>query len=121
MNICDLHTHSTFSDGTLTPSQIVLEALRANLSAVALTDHNTVAGLTEFLGAARGTALEAISGVEISTGYLGKEVHIVGLFLEQEKYAKLTDFLDVINRRKEESNCALVAALHTAGYELSYG
>ena len=68
-----------------------------------------------------GTALEAISGVEISTGYLGKEVHIVGLFLEQEKYAKLTDFLDVINRRKEESNRALVAALHTAGYELSYG
>ena len=98
-----------------------MEALRANLSAVALTDHNTVAGLTEFLGAARGTALEAIPGVEISTGYLGKEVHIVGLFLEQEKYAKLTDFLDVINRRKEESNCALVAALHTAGYELSYG
>ena len=71
--------------------------------------------------AARGTALEAIPGVEISTGYLGKEVHIVGLFLEQEKFAELTDFLGVINRRKEESNRALVAALRSAGYEISYG
>ena len=121
MYICDLHTHSTFSDGTFTPSQIVAEALRTNLRSVALTDHNTVAGLPEFLEAARGTSLEAIPGVEISTGYLGKEVHIVGLFLEQEKYAELKDFLGVINRRKEESNRALVAALHTAGYELSYG
>lgn len=120
MYICDLHTHSTFSDGTFTPSQIVAEALRTNLRSVALTDHNTVAGLPEFLEAARGTSLEAIPGVEISTGYLGKEVHIVGLFLEQRKYAELKDFLGVINRRKEESNRALVAALHTAGYELSY-
>ena len=117
---CDLHTHSTFSDGTFTPSQIVAEALRTNLRSVALTDHNTVAGLPEFLEAARGTSLAAIPGVEISTGYLGKEVHIVGLFLEQEKYEAIEDFLGVINRRKEESNRALVAALHTAGYELSY-
>lgn len=117
---CDLHTHSTFSDGTFSPSQIVAEALRTNLRSVALTDHNTVAGLPELLEAARGTSLEAIPGVEISTGYLGKEVHIVGLFLEQEKYGPLEDFLGVINRRKEESNRALVAALHTAGYELSY-
>lgn len=120
-NFCDLHTHSTFSDGTFTPSQIVAEALRANLRSVALTDHNTVAGLPEFLETARGTALEAIPGVEISTGYLGKEVHIVGLFLEQEKFAELTDFLGVINRRKEESNRALAAALRSAGYEISYG
>lgn len=120
-NFCDLHTHSTFSDGTFTPSQIVAEALRRKLRSVALTDHNTVAGLPEFLEAARGTALEAIPGVEISTGYLGKEVHIVGLFLEQEKFAELTDFLGVINRRKEESNRALVAALRSAGYEISYG
>lgn len=117
---CDLHTHSTFSDGTFTPSQIVAEALWTNLRSVALTDHNTVAGLPEFLEAARGTSLEAIPGVEISTGYLEKEVHIVGLFLEQEKYGPLQDFLGVINRRKEKSNRALVAALHTAGYELSY-
>lgn len=120
MDMCDLHTHSTFSDGTFTPAQIVAEGLRRNLRAVALTDHNTVAGLPEFRKAAQGTALEAIPGVEISTGYQGKEVHIVGLFLEEQKYGELEDFLSVINRRKEESNRALVAALNAAGYDICY-
>lgn len=120
MNCCDLHTHSTFSDGTDTPTQIVEEGLRRKLRAVALTDHNTVAGLPEFLEAAKGRELEAIAGVEISTGYRNKEVHILGLFLEQERYAELEDFLCVINRRKEESNRALVASLHAAGYDICY-
>lgn len=120
MDICDLHTHSNFSDGTFTPAQIVAEGLRKKTRAVALTDHNTLAGLPEFLEAAQGTALEAIPGVEISTGYLGKEVHIVGLFLQEQKYGEVEDFLAVINRRKEESNRALVAALNGAGYDIHY-
>lgn len=120
MDICDLHTHSTFSDGTFTPAQIVAEGLRRKTRAVALTDHNTLAGLPGFLEAAQGTALEAIPGVEISTGYLGKEVHIVGLFLQEQKYGEVEDFLAVINRRKEESNRALVAALNGAGYDICY-
>lgn len=118
---CDLHTHSTYSDGTFSPAQIVAEGLRKGLRAVALTDHNTVAGIPEFLAAARGTALEAIPGVEISAGYRDKEVHIVGLFLEPETYGALEDFLRVINLRKEKSNQALVDSLHAAGYDVSYG
>ena len=120
MEYCDLHTHSTISDGTISPSQIVAEGLRRKLRAVALTDHNTVAGLPEFLKAAEGTGLKGIPGVEISTGYNNQEVHIVGLFLRQEHYGELERFLDVINWRKEESNRNLVAALREAGYELSY-
>ena len=120
MDYCDLHTHSTFSDGTFSPSQIVAEGLRKKLRAVALTDHNTVAGLPEFLKAAEGTGLEGIPGVEISTGYNNQEVHIVGLFLRQEHYGELERFLDVINRRKEESNRNMVVALREAGYALNY-
>ena len=120
MEYCDLHTHSTFSDGTFSPWQIVAEGLRKKLRAVALTDHNTVAGLPEFLKAAEGTTLEAIPGVEISTGYRNKEVHIVGLFLQQECYRELEDFLGAIIQRKEKSNRELVAALREAGYALSY-
>ena len=120
MDYCDLHTHSTFSDGTFSPSQIVAEGLRKKLRAVALTDHNTIAGLTAFLKAAEGTGLEGIPGVEISTGYRNQEVHIVGLFLRQETYGELEDFLSVINQRKEKSNRELVAALREAGYALSY-
>ena len=72
MQLCDLHVHSNYSDGTLTPAQIVREAQTIGLSAVALTDHNTVAGLGDFLRAAEGTALEAVPGIEFSTDYLGK-------------------------------------------------
>ena len=120
MEYCDLHTHSIYSDGTLSPAQLVAEGLRKKLRAVALTDHNTIAGLTAFLKAAEGTGLEGIPGVEISTGYNNQEVHIVGLFLRQESYGELEDFLSVINQRKEKSNRELVAALREAGYALSY-
>ena len=120
MEYCDLHTHSTYSDGTFSPAQIVAEGLRKKLRAVALTDHNTVAGLPAFLKAAEGTGLEGILGVEISTGYRNQEVHIVGLFLRQESYGELEDFLSVINQRKEKSNRELVAALREAGYALNY-
>ena len=119
MEYCDLHTHSTYSDGTFSPSQIVAEGLRKKLRAVALTDHNTVAGLPEFLKAAEGTGLKGIPGVEISTGYQNQEVHIVGLFLRQESYEELESFLSVINQRKEKSNRELVAALREAGYALN--
>ena len=120
MEYCDLHTHSTYSDGTFSPAQLVTEGLRKKLRAVALTDNNTVAGLPEFLKAAEGTGLEGIPGVEISTGYNHQEVHIVGLFLRQEHYGELERFLDVINQRKEKTNRDLVAALREAGYALNY-
>ena len=65
MEYCDLHTHSTYSDGTFSPAQIVAEGLRKKLRAVALTDHNTVAGLPAFLKAAEGTGLEGILGKRV--------------------------------------------------------
>ena len=71
---CDLHTHSVFSDGTDTPEQLIELAAQAGLSAVALCDHNTVAGLPDFLKAAQGTTVEAVPGVEISTDFADKEL-----------------------------------------------
>lgn len=118
---CDLHTHSYFSDGTDSPEVILDEAVEAGLSAVALTDHNTVAGLPEFLESAKGKDILAIPGVEISTGYNGKELHIIGLFLEPEYYGEMTVFLSVINQRKIESNKQLIRNLKDAGYALDYG
>ena len=79
-NFCDLHTHSVFSDGTCTPAELIDEAVALGLSAIALTDHNTVAGLPEFLAAAEGKKVRAIAGTEFSTDYNGIELHILGLF-----------------------------------------
>lgn len=117
---CDLHTHSCYSDGTCTPSEIIGLAVSAGLSAVALTDHNTVAGLPSFLAAARGKPIRAIPGVEISTGYGGKELHIVGLFLNPSIFDAVTEFLNIINLRKEAGNRELIRALCAAGYDLNY-
>ena len=117
---CDLHTHSCFSDGTCTPAQIIEQAVAMGLSAVALTDHNTAAGLPEFLAAARGKAIQAIPGVEISTDYHETELHILGLFLPEAAFAPLTAVLEDFNRKKEESNRLLVQNLTNAGFPLDY-
>jgi len=117
---CDLHTHSCYSDGTCTPEEIVDIAVDLGLSAVALTDHNTVAGLPEFLTAAEGKPIQAVPGVEISTAYGETELHIVGLFLKEETFGELTALLDAFNQKKEESNRNLILALKQAGYALDY-
>ena len=117
---CDLHTHSTFSDGTCTPAEILKQAEAMGLSAVALTDHNTISGLSDFLTAAQNAAVEAIPGVELSTQYHGKELHIVGLFLPEDSFSALTNYLEAFNRKKAESNLHLVQALNRAGYPLDY-
>ena len=117
---CDLHTHSTFSDGTDTPTALVALARERGLSAIALTDHNTVAGLPEFLEAAKGTSVRAIPGTEFSTDYRGTELHILGLFLKPEDFGVITERLEDYHRRKEQSNRCLVEKLNAAGYAIDY-
>lgn len=116
----DLHTHSTFSDGTLTPTQLAEAARNANLSAIALTDHNTIAGLPEFMTAAERLSVAAIPGTEFSTEYKGTELHILGLFIRPEHYDTVTQVLDEMLNRKERSNIELVAALRRADIHLDY-
>lgn len=117
---CDLHTHSVFSDGTDTPAHLIELATQAGLSAVALCDHNTVAGLPDFLKAAQGADVEAVPGVEISTDFADKELHILALYVQPQHYAAVTELLAEGDRRKEQSNIDLVAALNGAGYALNY-
>lgn len=117
---CDLHTHSIYSDGTCTPQEIVELAVARGLSAVALTDHNTVSGLPSFLKAAEGKKVEAVAGIEISAVHGKSEVHVLGLFLPQEGWAALQESMVEVNRRKDESNRRLVEALRQNGYPLDY-
>jgi len=120
MRICDLHTHSNFSDGTLSPTQLVQASEKAGLSAVALCDHNTVAGLPEFMEAGKESPVETIPGIEFSTDYGSRELHIVMLFVKPEDHASITDLLAQMRQRKEESNRALVQALRADGYLVDY-
>lgn len=118
--ICDLHTHSVFSDGTLTPTALVCEARRIGLSAVALCDHNTADGLPELLEAAKGTGVEAVAGAEFSVDLDGQELHLLGLFLPPSSFADITALMADVSARKEESNLALIHSLAKAGYPLDY-
>ena len=117
---CDLHTHSTFSDGTYTPAMLIEAASAAGLSAVALTDHNNMGGLAEFTAAAAGSGVEAIPGIELSTDHPLGELHIVGLFVYPEHYDAIRGALTELSRLKTESNMALCEALTAAGYPVSY-
>lgn len=119
-NFCDLHTHSVFSDGTYTPTELVRAASKLGLGAIALTDHNTIAGLPEFLKAAEELGMEAVPGVEFSTEYEGLDVHILGLFIEPDDYREVSELLEEGCRQKEQSNIALVNALNADGYVLNY-
>lgn len=116
---CDLHTHSVFSDGTWTPTQIVEAAARQRLI-VALTDHNTVSGLPEFMEAAARHGVEAVPGVEFSTDYRGKELHIVALFVRPEAYAPIQAYVAEGDRQKDQSNRDLIRRLREAGFSVEY-
>ena len=118
--LCDLHTHSIFSDGTCTPKEIIDEAIRVGLSAVALTDHNTVDGLPDFQRAGAGRDIEIVLGNEFSADYNGKELHIVGLFIKPEHLDEVSALMRGVIERKEQSNVELINALAVDGYRLDY-
>lgn len=120
MKTCDLHTHTHFSDGSLSPTQLVQAAEQANLSAVALCDHNTITGLPEFLEAGKNSSVETIAGIEFSTSYENAELHLIMLFVKPEHYAPITELMQQVRERKEESNRQLVSALLKGGFEIDY-
>ena len=109
--VCDLHTHSVFSDGTLSPSQIIDAAISKGLSAVALTDHNTIAGLSEFMSYAEDKDIIAVPGIEFSTSYEEKELHILGLFIDEKYFGDINDTVRKVNELKDKSNIDLINAL----------
>lgn len=124
MNIVDLHVHSICSDGSMTPSELVDLAIEKGLSAFALTDHDTVDGISEALTRAEyyaslGKLIEVIPGIEFSTEYLGKDIHIVGIDIDYEadffkKY--LTDFVNA----RIERNKKMCQNLQNVGIDISY-
>ncbi len=119
-NICDLHTHTKCSDGTLTASQLIDLAINCGLYAIALTDHNTASGLPEFFSAADGKDIEAVGGVELSCDYNGREIHIVGLFLTLDDVQKVEELMRRMKENKIISNKNLIGRLAADGYDISY-
>ena len=120
MKVCDLHCHSTFSDGSMTPTDIVKLAEQQGLSALALTDHNTSKGLAEFINAGKGSSVETVAGCEFSTDYEGTELHIVGLFMPESAWKEIEDYVELMHMAKRNSNIKLIERLCAAGFDITY-
>ena len=121
----DLHIHSTASDGTLTPTEIVQTALKSTKSekdpfVIALTDHDTVAGVSEFLKEAKKNKerVTAIPGVEISTNYHGVEIHILGYNVDPEN-KELLEQLKICRESRDGRNEKIIARLQAEGFQIT--
>lgn len=116
MDTIDLHTHSTFSDGTFTPLQLVKYAEEKGLKAFALTDHDTTEGVKEAKSIE--TNVEVISGVEISTRYDKKEIHIVGLYVN-ENDTDLNKQLKYYREKRVTRNFEILEKLNSLGVDIT--
>jgi hypothetical protein len=110
----DLHLHTTASDGTYTPDQIVDLARRCGLATIAITDHDTFAGIEPAQKAAAGSALEIVTGVEITTEYRDRELHLLGYFIDP-KNQELTTALTRIRHSRVERFAAMIERLRGLG------
>ncbi len=119
MDIVDLHVHSNKSDGSFTPAGLVDYAVEKGLKAFALTDHDTTEGLDEALDAAKGTTVEVIPGIEFSTEYEGKDIHIVGLYIDH-KCSAFRERIQAFVDSRIERNRKMCANLQGAGIDISY-
>ncbi|MBQ8822212.1 MAG: PHP domain-containing protein [Lachnospiraceae bacterium] len=125
MKAVDLHVHSNRSDGTFTPTQLVDYALEKGLSAFALTDHDTVDGLAEAIAYAdrlrqeNPLVPEVIPGIELSTEYHGKDIHIVGLYIDYTS-EKFTDTLKEFVESRDNRNRKMCKLLEEHGIDITY-
>ncbi len=126
----DLHIHTTFSDGLLNPCQVVEEAKKKKITAIGITDHDTMQGIACAETAGKKYGLEIIPGIELSTSYEDKELHILGYFCNPEnsllentlevvkasRYDRMRKMIDKL--KKLDINIALSEVLEKAGGDM---
>jgi len=117
--LIDLHTHSTASDGTFEPSELVILAKNTGLKALALTDHDTTEGLKSAYKTALEVGLPFVCGVEISVKFSGPgHFHLLGYFLKPE-VPELKDTLERLQKARDERNKKMVEKLQALGISIS--
>ena len=112
MIICDLHTHSTASDGKFSPKEVVKKAYDRGVKYLALTDHDTLSGIDEAKEEAEKLGLNFIPGIELSTTYKGETIHILGYFRGDDyKNPELNNYLEDIKKKRIERAHEIVRRL----------
>ena len=119
MSRIDLHLHSTYSDGSFSPTEVVRRAHHSQVTTLALTDHDTTDGIIEATDSAREYHIEVIPGVEISSHYREKETHILGYFLDYHN-VQFQEHLTALRNSRHERIPKIIHRLNTLGLSLSY-
>ena len=114
----DLHTHSLFSDGSCTPAELISYAKEKGLFALALTDHDTVDGLDAAIENGKKQGVYVIPGIELSSDYQGKDIHILGYFIDYKKQ-NLQEKLRLFQDLRRKRNIKMVKLLREGGYDIS--
>lgn len=114
----DLHTHSLFSDGSYTPEELISYAKKKNLYGLALTDHDTTDGLEAAIENGKGQGVYVIPGIELSSDYNGKDIHILGYFIDY-KNLNLEEKLRLFQELRRKRNIKMVSLLREGGYDIS--
>lgn len=115
---CDLHTHTTSSDGSFTPAELVTYAKQKELAAIAVTDHDTVDGLEEALRCGAAIGQRVIPGIEMTTKLEQCEIHIVGLFVDFEN-ASFVKRVKEIAKSRDQRNYDMIQKLQANGFSIS--
>ena len=113
----DLHVHTTASDGTLTPGQVIHEAVKASLAAVGIADHDTVDGVAEALGAGLSAGIMVVPAVEINTDFDEGEIHILGYYIDYES-TTLRERLESLRTARIERARRIVDRLNELGLKV---
>ncbi|MBE3571458.1 MAG: PHP domain-containing protein [Moorella humiferrea] len=116
----DLHSHTTASDGRFTPEELIRLAKEKGLAAIGVTDHDTVTGLEGALAAGNSYGITVVPGVELSTEWEEKEIHILGYYLDWLE-GNLLGFLEAMRRERSRRVARIVTRLQELGYNVNLG
>lgn len=114
----DLHTHSIYSDGSSTPAELVELAAKKGLKGLALTDHDTVAGVAELLDSGSKAGISILSGVEISATHGELDLHILGYGIAHDS-VDLNNWLQPLQKGRKERNALILASLRDLGMDVT--
>jgi len=117
--VVDLHMHSVYSDGTCTPAELVALAEAGGVAAIALTDHDTVAGIPDLLAAAENSPVEIVPGIEISATCARGTMHILGYLIDPTS-AVLLEKIKKMQRGRDQRNQEILKKLNKLGYVLQW-
>jgi len=110
----DLHVHSTFSDGMLTPTDLIETAVRKEIAAISLTDHDSLGGVSEALEAGRAKGVEVLSGVELSCEYRGRDLHVLGYGADPQ-HVGFQDMLTQFRETRHKRGLKIIEKLNALG------